>query len=72
MNNLLNEYQAADLLNVSRSSMAQWRMKGIGPAFLKLNKAVRYRLDELEAWINARQRQNTINLKGRTPKTQRE
>ncbi|ORL86105.1 hypothetical protein A5N78_20585 [Prescottella equi] len=35
-------------------TLAIWRMKGIGPKFLKLeNGSVRYRWEEIDAWLEA-------------------
>lgn len=35
-------------------SCAIWRMKGIGPKFLKLeNGNVRYRWEDIDAWLDA-------------------
>ena len=46
-NGLLNERQAADLLNVRVATLRRWRWAGKGPAFLKIGGAVRYDPSEL-------------------------
>lgn len=61
-NNILNDFQASQYLNLSRSWLRQSRMRGTGPKFLKLGRAVRYRLEDLEAWLLQHQRQNTIQV----------
>ena len=44
----------AERLNVTRETLANWRNKGLGPAFVKLTEGrrghVRYRLADVMAW----------------------
>lgn len=53
----LTEKEACQYLGVSRSFLAQARMEGNrknrtpGPPFLKLGRAVRYRIDDLDTWL---------------------
>ena len=49
---LLSEVQASDLLFLSVRTLQTWRCKGIGPAFVKAGRAVRYRRADLLAWID--------------------
>lgn len=49
---LLSEAQAAKFLGYSRSSLNQWRVKGKGPEFVKLDTGtVRYRKSVLVEWL---------------------
>lgn len=50
---LLTEAQAADFLNISVRSLQSWRVRGGGPAYLKLGRSVRYRYRELQTWLDA-------------------
>ena len=50
---LLTDREVAKLLNISWITLQQWRYQKRGPRFLKLNRNVRYRLADVEAWINA-------------------
>jgi hypothetical protein len=43
----LNENQAADFLGVSVRTLQAWRVRGGGPKFCKLGRAVRYQRREL-------------------------
>lgn len=52
---LMNEKESAKFLHVSRDFMRTSRMRGTGPAYSKIGKCVRYRLDELEAYVTANQ-----------------
>jgi len=53
---LLNTREAADVLGVAPGTLEDWRARGTGqgPKWLKVGHAVRYRLQELEEWIEAR------------------
>ena len=53
MGRLFDEKQAAQYLGVSRSWLQKARCHGYGPAFVKLRKGggIRYRLADLEAWL---------------------
>lgn len=48
---LLTAKEAAELLNLTTHTLAQYRWKGIGPKFLKLGHLVRYREADLRDWI---------------------
>jgi DNA-binding transcriptional MerR regulator len=50
---LLTEIHAADLLRLSVRTLQAWRTKGLGPAFVRAGRAVRYRRRDLITWIEA-------------------
>jgi excisionase family DNA binding protein len=50
---LLTTEQAAEYLQLSPKQLVQWRYFGRGPRFLKAGRAVRYRLSDLDAWLDA-------------------
>lgn len=57
--------EAASYLNVAESTLEAWRVRGGGPAFLKLGKAVRYPQCELEAFkVSCRRTSTSQNQKG--------
>lgn len=56
---LLTEVEAAERLSISVRTLQQWRVVGGGPRFVKLGRAVRYRPDDLAAFVNAGARANT-------------
>ena len=33
-------------------TLADWRCKGTGPAYIKVGRLIRYRLDDLDAWLD--------------------
>ncbi len=56
----LNREQAAEFLNLKKSTLEAWAIRGGGPAFVKFGRAVRYRISDLENYIKNQTRQNTI------------
>ena len=50
---LLNEKEAARFLNLTERTLQNWRYQGHGPQFVKLRRAVRYRLSDLMAFVLA-------------------
>ena len=55
---------AAEYLSVTKQSLAQWRHMSVGPVFRKLGaKTVRYRVEELDAWVDAAARTSTLDRK---------
>jgi predicted DNA-binding transcriptional regulator AlpA len=44
----LTDVEAAARLGVSRFTLRAWRLKGMGPRFLKMGRAVRYRPEDVE------------------------
>jgi DNA-binding transcriptional MerR regulator len=59
---LLAEVYAAELLGLSSRTLQAWRTKGIGPAFVRAGRAIRYRRRDLIAWMDA----NTVVSKKET------
>lgn len=50
----LTRKQAAEYLDLTEATLAQMATRGTGPRFSKLNeRLVRYRLEDLDAWIEA-------------------
>jgi predicted DNA-binding transcriptional regulator AlpA len=46
----LNETQAAEFLGISVRTLQSWRVRGGGPHYLKIGRAVRYQRRELAAF----------------------
>ena len=49
-----NTREAALYLGLAVSTLNKWRCHGGGPQFLKLGRAVRYRKDDLDRFIETR------------------
>jgi len=39
--------------------LERWRVEGLGPAWLKVGRAVRYREGDVEQWLASRERGST-------------
>jgi predicted DNA-binding transcriptional regulator AlpA len=56
---LLTAKEAARLLKVSLSWLAKARMRGDGPAYIKVGRSIRYAESSLLHWMKSRQRLST-------------
>ena len=56
---LVNEIEAARILDLSVKTLRRWRWAGKGPTFRKIGAAVRYHPADLDAFIEAGRRQAT-------------
>ena len=54
MYELISIKQLSSLMNVSTASINRWRKKGL--PFKKIEKAVRYDLNEVKQWIEGKQK----------------
>jgi hypothetical protein len=61
---LVTEVDAAKLLCQSIRTLQKWRVTGYGPAHYKIGRNVRYRLNELNTWIDSRRRSHTSQGEG--------
>jgi hypothetical protein len=58
---LLNETEAAALLNLAVPTLRRWRWSGDGPRFAKIGRAVRYDPRVLRAYIETQTRCSTTD-----------
>jgi predicted DNA-binding transcriptional regulator AlpA len=59
---LLSDRELAAELRLSQQTLQLWRMRGIGPAFVKLSpKCVRYRRSAVVAWLESRAANSTAD-----------
>ena len=59
---LMSEQEAADLLCISFRTLQAWRVRGGGPRFCKVGRAVRYRLSDLDVWLEKQSRGSTSDV----------
>jgi len=52
--NALNERQAAKYLGVSAGTLRLWRSENRSPRFFRAGKLVRFRVRDLDEWIEQR------------------
>jgi len=59
LNDLLDEKQAAAILKVNPGTLSVWRCTGrYAIPFIKVGRSVRYRLADLNAWLESRTQAN--------------
>jgi len=51
---LLNEFEVSRIVGLSVASVRRWRLLRQGPRYLKIGAAVRYRPEDISAWIKSR------------------
>ncbi len=56
---ILTTQEAAQHLGLAVSTLNKWRVYGSGPKFIKLGRAVRYRLKDLETFMTTRTKLST-------------
>lgn len=56
---ILTTPQAALFLNLKPATLEQWRWTGRGPRFIKMGRSCRYRLTDLEAFLDSQTFSNT-------------
>jgi hypothetical protein len=53
---LIDEKGAAEILGCTVSALRKWRLLGRGPAYIKINRLVRYDVADLAAFVEANRR----------------
>lgn len=48
---LITPPELAELTGVPERTLAQWRYLGNGPAYVKVGRHVRYRPEDVQAWL---------------------
>ncbi len=56
---LMDTVQAARFLNISERTAANWRVRGEGPAFLRVGRSVKYDPRDLEKFLSSRRFRST-------------
>ncbi len=51
---LLNEHDVARITGLSVASVRRWRLLRRGPKYIKIGAAVRYRPEDVAAWLETR------------------
>lgn len=59
---LLDVPEAAEYLGLSISTLNKWRCYGEGPVFVKMGRAIRYRISDLDTYIERRIFSSTSEL----------
>lgn len=53
MTTMMSQQVVAEMLGVPERTLEQWRYRRVGPAFVKVGRHVRYRVDAVEAWLDS-------------------
>jgi excisionase family DNA binding protein len=56
---MIRTEQAAKILDVTKSTLESWRCRGGGPNFVRYGRAIRYREEDLERFIESKIQRNT-------------
>jgi excisionase family DNA binding protein len=59
LNEISTTEEAARFLRLQKQTLEAWRLRGTGPAFLKLGRRVLYRREALERFMAERERRST-------------
>ena len=59
---LLTPKAVAAEIKLAEATLADWRVRGAGPPFVKLGKRVLYRRGTLRAWLAKRERRSTSDM----------
>jgi len=54
LQSLLNEFEVARITGLSVASVRRWRLFRRGPKYLKIGAAVRYKPEDISAWLESR------------------
>lgn len=56
----LTDKELAERWGMHKGSLANWRVQGIGPKFIKVGKKVLYAVSDVETWENKQKRRSTV------------
>lgn len=59
---IMTAQRCATYTGFSAKSLDQWRNSGDGPKFVKVSNRVRYRKTDIDAWIAAKTKANTLGV----------
>ena len=62
-NGMLTPEEAAAYISKPVGTLKNWRWAGRGPKFIKVGRAIRYRIEALEKYLSANTRQTTDPLR---------
>ena len=60
---LMSTEEVAKVLNRPPRTLRQWRYLGVGPKYLKVGAAVRYRSNDVENWLRAQERETAADAR---------
>ena len=52
---LASSAEVAEVLGIPEKTLTEWRSRGLGPAYLKVGRYVRYRWSAVNEWLSTRE-----------------
>ena len=59
---LIDTVQLAEYLGNEVNTCEGWRLKGIGPSFIKVGRLVRYKTQTVDLWLESQTRNSTCEV----------
>lgn len=56
---LISAKQTARMLGVHPNTLCKWRIRGIGPRYMKIGQKIIYRVSDIDDWLGRRTYDNT-------------
>ena len=53
---LMTPREVSEAFGISEHTLAKWRVAGAGPIYIRVGSCIRYRLSDLEEWLQSRER----------------
>ncbi len=69
---VVTEAEAAKILSVSRAALRRWRREKRGPSFLRVERCIRYRAEDLRAYLEQCAARAEAGRHEATPSNERE
>lgn len=63
--NLITPPQLSARIGIKETTLANWRVLGRGPRFIRVGRSIRYRSEDVEAWLSGRTADSTTDADGR-------
>lgn len=57
--NLITPKKLAENLSVNENTLAKWRLSGLGPKYIKVQRCVRYCQQDVKEWLDDQKFQST-------------
>lgn len=56
---LISPATLAEALGTTERTLSEWRIRGTGPAYLRVGRTVRYRPERVDEWLLAQEHRST-------------
>jgi predicted DNA-binding transcriptional regulator AlpA len=50
-NRTIDERDASPYIGYTKAALRAWRRQGRGPAYIRINRSIRYRIQDLDDWL---------------------